>query len=269
MLPDFELIQHSFHGGHDVTIIPLSDVHLGSQECMEQELIKFIAEVKDHPNVYLVLGGDLIDNGTRSSVTNLFAAKMRPSEQKREMAKILEPVRDRILCILPGNHERRSGKDADDDPCYDIAAKLDLESVYRENIAFVKIKLGSEDHAAASFQRPTYVLVVLHGAGGGMYTGGSVNRSENFGYTIDGMDALIVGHTHKPFNTSPGKTFIDSRNNVVSMKSFDVISSTSWLTYGGYAARGMMRPASFRPTKLVLCGDHKETIVISRDRFFD
>ena len=229
MLPDFEMIQHQFLGGHDITIIPVSDVHLGSPECMEQEFIKFIETVKETPNVYLILGGDLIDNGTRSSVTNPFRATMSPSVQKREMANILAPVRDRIICMLPGNHERRSGKDADDDPCYDIAAKLDLENLYRENIAFIKIQLGLEGHDCAGFQRPCYMLTVVHGSGGRILTGGAVNRSERFGYVIDGADALILGHTHKPYTTQPGKIQIDSRNNKVSIKPFKVISSTSWL----------------------------------------
>ena len=152
MLPDFEMIQHQFLGGHDITIVPISDVHLGSPNCMEQEFIKFIDQVRNTPNMYLILGGDLIDNGTKSSVTNPFRATMPPSQQKKEMAKILEPVRDRILCIVPGNHERRSGKDADDDPCYDIAAKLDLETLYRENIAFVKIELGVKETASGAMK---------------------------------------------------------------------------------------------------------------------
>ena len=85
MLGDFELIQHSFLGGHDITIIPVFDVHLGSQECMEQEFIRFIKKVAETPNVYLIIGGDLIDNGTKSSVTNVFRATMSPSQQKKEM----------------------------------------------------------------------------------------------------------------------------------------------------------------------------------------
>ena len=273
MLPDFEVIQHQFYGGHDITIIPLYDVHLGSPDCMEQELIAFVNKVKNTQNVYLILGGDLIDNGTKSSVTNPFRATMPPSQQKREMAKILEPVRDRILCIVPGNHERRSGKDADDDPVYDIAAKLDIETLYRENMAFVKINMGEQRRPNGSgngHARPTYVLVVTHGAGGGILTGGAVNRSERFGYVFSGhMDALVVGHTHKAYSTSPGKIHIDSRNNVVSFKPFEVVSATSWLSYGGYAARGMLRPASYRPTFMILTGSHKEIIVTSRDRFFD
>ena len=264
-LPDFEMIQHQFLGGHDITIVPISDVHLGSPGCMEQEFISFIKTVKETPNMYLVLGGDLIDNGTRSSVTNPFRATMPPSQQKKEMANILSEVRDRILCFVPGNHERRSGKDADDDPCYDIAAKLDLEHLYRENIAFVKVQLGTKEREngtlTGGYQRPTYMLTVVHGAGGGILTGGAVNRGERFGYVIDGMDALIVGHTHKPFTTQPGKIQIDPRNNKVSIKPFKVISSTSWLEYSGYAARGMLLPTTHCLNTLTLRGDKKEIVV--------
>ncbi|MBP5720410.1 MAG: metallophosphoesterase [Bacteroidales bacterium] len=265
MLPDFEMIQHQFMGGHDITIIPVSDVHLGSPECMEQEFIQFVQKVKNTPNVYLILGGDLIDNGTRSSVSEIFKATMSPSQQKKAMAKILSDVSDRILCFVPGNHERRSGKDADDDPVYDIAAKLDLEHLYRENIAFLKIQLGlktgASGHMSHGFDRPTYVITVLHGAGGGIYTGAAVNRNERFGYVIDGMDALIVGHTHKPFATQPGKIKIDPFNNKVSIKPFKVISSTSWLEYGGYAARQMLLPATHCLHTLTLKGRKKEIIV--------
>lgn len=264
MLPDFEMIQHQFLGGHDITVIPVADVHLGSPECREQEFMEFIQKVKETPNTYLVLLGDLIDNGTKSSVTNPFRATMPPSQQKREMANILEPVKDRILCILPGNHERRSMKDADDDPVYDIAAKLDIEHLYRENIAFVKIQLGTEDaqdeHSNSKY-RPCYCLVVTHGAGGGIMTGSSVNRNERFGYAIEGMDVLITGHTHKPLTTQPGKIVIDLRNNQVGVKPFRTVVATSWLDYGSYAARMMLLPSSFCLNMINLSGYGKEITV--------
>ena len=234
---------------------------------MEQRFIQFIKEVKETPNVYLILGGDLIDNGTRSSVSDVFEATMSPSQQKKEMATILSEVSDRILCFVPGNHERRSGRDADDDPVYDIATKMDLETLYRKNIAFLKIQLGVKERAFGSQssgeQRPCYMIVVTHGAGGGIYTGAAVNRNERFGYVIDGMDALVVGHTHKPFTTQPGKIKIDPYNNKVSIKPFRVICATSWLEYGGYAARQMLLPATHSLQKIVLKGKGKEIIVTS------
>ena len=169
---------------------------------------------------------------------------------------MLTPLKDKILCMVSGNHERRSGKDADDDPSYDIACKLDIEDRYRQNIAFLRIQIGNI--SGNGQLNPTYLLTVTHGAGGGMLTGGAVNRGERFGYVLDGCDAIIVGHTHKPFITQPAKIAIDSRNNRVSIKPFKVISSTSWLQWGGYAAQKLLTPSSFSPQIITLCGNRKE-----------
>ncbi len=259
MMGDFEMIVHKFPAREDITIIPIADVHLGAAECMEQEFIKFIDSIKNNPNIFLVLGGDLINNATRSSVSNVFEETRRPADQKKLMAKILEPVADKILCAVSGNHERRSGKDADDDPTYDILCKIDKEDIYRENIAFVKIQMGNSEGDGR--QNPTYTLVVTHGAGGGALTGGVVNRGERMGYAIDGMDALIMGHSHKPFITGPGKIVIDKFNNKVSVKPFKVISMTSWLEWGGYAAQKMLLPTSHSLQTLTLRGKLKEMVV--------
>ena len=259
MLPDFNMIIHKFPDREDITIYPIADVHLGARECKEQDFISFIDGIKDKPDVYLVLGGDLINNATRSSVTNVFEETMRPADQKKEMAKILAPVAHKILAAVSGNHERRSGKDADDDPTYDILCKLDKETVYRENMAFVKLQFGNPTGAGAD--NPTYALVVTHGAGGGMLTSGAVLRGERFGYAIDGMDALIMGHTHKPFTTVPGKIVIDKHNNKVSVKPFKVINMTSWCDYSGYAAQKMLLPSSHCMHTLTLRGTRKEMVV--------
>lgn len=259
MLPDFNMIIHKFPR-EDITIIPISDVHLGAPECMEQEFIKFIDKIKDEPNVYLVLGGDLINNATRSSVSNIFEERYRPSDQKKMMSQILAPVAHKILAAVSGNHERRSGsRDADDDPTYDILCKLDREDVYRENMAFVKLQFGDIDGNGAT--NPTYMLVVSHGAAGGQFTSGAVLKNERYGYAVDGMDALITGHTHKPYTSVHGKIYIDKRNNKVTVKPFKVISMTSWMEYGGYAAQKMLLPSAHALHTITLCGDHKEMIV--------
>lgn len=267
MLPDFQMIQHQFYGGHDITIIPIFDVHLGSPNCMEQEFIKFINHVKETPNVYLILGGDLIDNGVRSAIGGaVFCQTMFPSQQKKEMANILKPVKDRILCFVPGNHEQRSKKEVDDSPVYDIAAKLDLEDLYRENMAIIKIQLGKKETKNGGMprgsDRPTYVLSVLHGSGGGVLSGAGLNRNERFGYVFSGaMDALVVGHTHKPMISQPGKIHIDVFNNIVSIKPFKVITATSWLEYGNYATQKMLLPSTHCLQTLTLSGKHKEMTV--------
>lgn len=234
----------------------MCDVHLGAAEHKEKEWESFCSQVLNDSNAYIILGGDLINNATKSSVSNVYAERMRPREQKRIMTEMLKPLAKKILCMVSGNHERRSSKEVDDDPSYDIACKLDIEDRYRENVAFLKIQMGNPQWDGKT--NPTYLLVVTHGSGGGMLTGGSVNRSERFGYVLDGCDALIVGHTHKPFITQPAKILIDARNNKVSIKPFKVICSTSWLEWGGYAAQKMLTPASFAPQVITLQGKRKE-----------
>lgn len=256
MLKDFEMLVHHFPKNEDLTIIPVSDVHLGAAEHMQRQWELFCQSVLENENVKLVLCGDLINNATRSSVSNIFEETMRPSEQKKVMAKMLEPLRDRILCAVSGNHERRSLKDADDEPTYDICCKLDIEDRYRENIAFVKLQIGDKD--ADGMRNPTYMMAVSHGAGGGILTGGAVNRNERFGYVLDGVDILITGHTHKPYVTQPAKIVVDGHNNKVSLKPFKVVSASAWLDYGGYAAQKMLLPSSHASQVITLAGNKKE-----------
>ena len=78
---------------------------------------------------------------------------------------------------------------------------------------------------------------------------------------VDGADAIIVGHSHKPFVTQPAKIKIDTQNNRVGIKPFKVITSTSWLEYGGYAAQKMMLPASHALQMVALGGNRKEILV--------
>ena len=256
MLSDFQLICHHFPERKDIRIYPIADVHLGAAEHLTREWEQFCQRVKDE-QAYIILGGDLINNSTRNSVSNIFEETMRPRDQKRLMVEMLKPIRDRILCMTTGNHERRN-KDVDDDPSYDIACKLDIEDIYRENIAFLKIQIGNKELDGT--RNPTYLLTVTHGAGGGMLTGGAVNRAERFAYVLDG-DALILGHTHKPFVTQPSKIKIDPHNNKVTLKPFKVISMTSWMSWGGYAAQKMLNPTSFCPQVITLCGTKKEISV--------
>lgn len=249
MLNDFEMITHSFD--ESITIFPISDVHFGSLDHMTKEWEDFCNMVQNTPNAYIILGGDLINNNTRNSVGSPWDDTIRPREQKRKMVEYLTPIRDRILCCTTGNHEARSLKDADDDPTYDIMTKLDLEHLYRPNICFMKVSLGHRKGDNTPIQ--SYTFAVTHGAGGGIYTGATVNRNERFGNVIEGLDCLVVGHTHKGTVTKPSKIVIDRKNNRVSMSHYTVISMVPWLNFGGYALKKMLLPSQVAdPQKLDL-----------------
>lgn len=250
MLNEFDLIRHTFPD--EITIYPVADVHLGALEHAENEWQAFLKKVKDE-NAYLILAGDLINNSIRSAkFANPFDEVLRPREAKARMVEYLKPFKDRILCVVTGNHEARTLRDADQDLTYDICSKLDIEHLYRETIAYMGIGVGSGSRPNGK-PTVTYTFAVTHGSGGGIYTGAAVNRNERFGNVVDGLDCLVVGHVHKGFISKPAKIEINIHTNRVSMKHYVVISCVPWLNYGGYAAKSMLLPAQIcDPQKLKL-----------------
>lgn len=259
MLTDFDLITHSFPG--EIDIYPIADVHLGAVEHRETEWQAFLKKVESD-NAYLILAGDLLNNSTRGTrFANPFDEVLRPREAKRRMTEYLEPVKDRILCVVTGNHEQRTVRDSDQDLTYDICSKLDIEHLYRESIAFMGISVGQRNITA--YPECTYNFCVAHGSGGGIYTGAAVNRNERFGNVVDGLDCFVAGHVHKGFISKPSKIVFDGRNKNVFMRHYVVVSCVSWLNYGGYAARATLLPAHVcDPQRLHLVADryHKKII---------
>lgn len=260
MLNDFDLIRHSFDD--EIDIYPVADVHLGAVEHSEPEWQAFLRRVENE-NAYLILAGDLLNNSTRGTrFANPFDELLRPREAKRRMVEYLEPIKDRILCVVSGNHEQRTVRDSDQDLTYDICAKLNVEHLYRENMAFMAISVGKR----TNLEKPqsTYTFAVTHGSGGGIYTGAAVNRNERFGNIIDGLDCLVSAHVHKGTISKPAKIVIDGRNNCVSMKHYVVVSCVPWLNYGGYAARAQLLPAQIcDPQRLRLVANKNDKKIIT------
>lgn len=258
-----KIIAHSF--ASSINIIPIADVHLGSMYHQEKEWNQFLKNIQSLDNTYLILAGDLINNNTRSSVGSPFDDILRPREQKRIMTEMLAPIRDKILCIVSGNHENRSLKDADDDPTYDIACKLDLEDIYREDLACNLIRVGHHTRRTSSSggsHVQAYSIVVTHGSGGGIYTGASVNRNERFANVFDNLDCLITGHSHKPSITRPTKEVIDSRSLSILRKEVVCVTCASWLDYSGYALRKQLLPTASSSVMMLTLSDdsHKKYI---------
>lgn len=254
MLADNEMIVHNFSDRDKLTIVPVSDVHLGALEHNAYAWEAFIKEIQEEPDTYVMLVGDLINNSTRTSVANPFDEVMRPREQKKAMVEHLEPIKHKVLCAVSGNHERRSLKDSDVDLTYDIMSRLDIENIYRENIAFVKIGLGTRPTGGT--YECNFIFAVTHGTGGGVYTGAAVNRNERFGNVIEGADCIVVGHTHKGTVSRPSKIVVDARAEKISMRNYTVVSAESWMSYGGYAAQKMLLPSeTSNPQRIYLSGD--------------
>lgn len=234
-------------------IIPLGDAHYGSHEFNETRWHTVIKQIQDEPDTFCVLVGDLIDNGLRNSLTNVFEATASPSEQKEWLYNELLPIKGKILGAVGGNHERRTQKEADQDPLYDVMCRLGIEDVYRQSICFMQVKLTypckEKGKTSDVKQRYTFSFAITHGAGGGQYIGSSANRVQNFGMAIEGIECLITGHTHKPVSFPVSKLVFT--NGRVIRKQFVVAVTASFLDYGGYPVQKLMQPAAHVTTEII------------------
>ncbi len=213
----------------DAKIYLVGDGHIGAREHQAKKWGNFLKFIEETPEAYVIIVGDMLNNTTRSSVGDIYDDLMNPSEQKRVLFNQLLPIKDKIVCGVPGNHESRSRKDTDMDPLYDVFVMLGIQDRYRRNACYARIKLCNDDICTAS-----YKFVCMHGK--------SVTKEEWFSLCLEDIDAFITGHTHRPRITRPAKIVFPTRGKSVYSKSFVDVVVPAWLDVGGYALRDMYRP---------------------------
>ena len=239
MLDDFTPIIHTLPG-RTIRCWAVSDVHIGAREADIDGFSAFLRKIQADDDSYLVICCDVINNGIRDSVTNVYQETMPPSEQVRLAAELLEPVADRILGCVGGNHERRTAKAVDLDPMFQVMTLIGKPELYRQNMAFVRVKLKNGEKST----QDNYSLLLVHGK--------TENKKRQLARSVEGIDAIVSAHTHNGLVEKPSRICFTKHNNVV-VKSVVSLTATSWLEYGGYAAYGLLLPnATSDPQCLVL-----------------
>ena len=229
MLDDFILINHKFDKNTKLNIYPLGDVHIGSKECDLELLKQWIEMVKNDPNGYVVIVGDMMNMGLKNSKSNVYEEKLSPMEQKELCYELLNPIAQKILAGCSGNHEYRSVRETGTNPLYDVFCRLRIEDRYRENACFLKLTVGKNGR-----NPNTYGVVLTHGS--------SKNKDLTWTYAIDGCDCFISGHTHLGTHQPCGKIRMDLTHNKVKTVGYQHIVVIPFQSYGGYAIRGKYIP---------------------------
>lgn len=248
-----KVITKTYPGNWDyLNLYPISDTHIGAQECRIKELKAYIEHIRQDPRAAVILAGDIINNGVKSSKTNVYTEIYSPRQQKRIAIDLFRPIQDKIVTAVAGNHERRTANESDQDVTEDMCDAWGVD--YGGDMAFVKLSVGSK---IRNNKPVTYMLCVTHGAGGGGLIGSGLNRSDKMQMAVEGVDIMISGHTHKPSKAHSARLVFDPRNNKVTERNTLLFVCTGWLNYGGYPTQGMMAPVAFYPDHIRLDGRSK------------
>lgn len=235
-----------------IEILPLADMHIGDRCCDFKLIQRRIEYIRDTPNVYCILNGDLMDTAIASSVGDTYAASLQPMEQLKQCVKIFAPIKDKIICITSGNHENRVYKSDGLDMTEIMATQLGIAELYTDTAAILFVRFGKEKRG----RKLCYAAYVTHGSGGGRKEGGKINRLADLAAIVD-ADLYIHSHTHLPaiFKTAYYRT--NPQNSSVAKVDKMFVNTSAHLDYGGYGSRAGYKPSS-TDTPVIYLDGHKK-----------
>lgn len=233
-----------------------ADEHMGDPHSDIKRLLQRIEHVKNTPDAFCILNGDIIDNATKTSIGDTYTQDLNPMEQLTKPVEIFEPIKDKILCITHGNHENRTYKKEGINLSYLMAAQLGLTDSYTPTSAVLFIRFG-QDVRNGRDQKIRYTVYVLHGSGGGRKEGAKAIRLADMAAIID-TDIYIHGHTHLPMIMKQGYHRIDPKSSTVTHVSKLFVNTAANLDYGGYGEAGEFKPASKDTPVIYLDGRKKQ-----------
>lgn len=232
-----------------------ADEHLGDEHSDLKRLLSRIEYVKNTPNAYCILNGDIIDNATKTSIGDIYTQVFNPMEQIARAVEIFEPIKDKILCITHGNHENRTYKKEGINLSCLIARQLGLDDKYTPTSATLFIRLGN-GHSSTHHRKICYTVYVLHGSGGGRKEGAKAIRLADMASIID-CDIYIHSHTHLPMVMEQAFHRIDTSNSAVALVDKLFVNTAANLKYGGYGEAGAFKPSSKDTPVIYLSGTKK------------
>jgi metallophosphoesterase superfamily enzyme len=140
-------------------LLVVSDLHVGDKAFGKESRAKLrglLEWVKETPNARIILNGDLLNTATRMSKTSPFEQDMTLEEQVNTVARFFEPVKDRIIGAVCGNHEKRIMDFAGYDPTLSILTLLGLSpsELYFKHCGVIKVKVGRRPRPGGPWPRP-------------------------------------------------------------------------------------------------------------------
>lgn len=236
-----------------IEIHTLADFHMGDKFCDYTEINRRIADIKENPNAYCILNGDLMNNATKTSISDCYAEQLTPMQQINQAVELLRPIRDKILSIQSGNHEKRTYRKEGIDLTEVVARELFLLDKYSRSGNLIFIRFGWNETRK---RKQWYSIYANHGAGGGRKEGAKAIRLADMASIVD-ADIYIHSHTHLPMIMKQGFYRVDNINSSAKKVTKLFVNTSSTLAYGGYGEEYEYKPNSTHTPIIYLNGTKK------------
>lgn len=254
-----KVISHDLPKFTELELYPLADVHIGDPLQDKKRIAQFINEVLDEPHRYVIVNGDILNWASRNSVSDIYSEEISPNEQIDEAVDLLEPIRDKILVIVDGNHEQRAYKSEGISPMYQVAKRLNIFDKYSPGAYLLFLSFGKSQ--GRECRKMIYSLYGRHRTSGGKRPGSKANALEDMSMIVD-ADIYLVSHSHLPLTMKKSFFRCDYRNRKVTQVDKLFVNSNAFLKYGGYGEELGFTPTSTQYPKIILDGISRDAKVL-------
>ena len=239
-----------------IELYTVADLHIGDKLSNKEKTAELLKTIADNESAYCILNGDLMNNATKSSVSDSYAEELSPMDQIQQCIDMLNPIKDKILAINQGNHEYRTYRTEGVDITKIVAMQLGLGDKYSATSSLIFLRFGNVKTKHPNDQ-VLYTIFCLHGSGGGRKEGAKAIRLADMASIID-ADIYIHSHTHLPMIMKQSYHRTSLSNSSVSKVNRLFVNTSAMLEYGGYGEKYEFKPNSTDTPVIYLNGRKKE-----------
>lgn len=241
---------------NQIEIMLIADWHWADPQSNHKRILADIEYVKTHDNCYAVLCGDIMNCAIASSVSDTYAETLSPMEELRICVELFEPIKDKVVAVVPGNHERRHYKTNGIDITELLCRQLGIQDRFSPTTALVFIRFG-ESNREHPGKKTMYTMYVTHGSGGGRKEGGKIQRLVDLS-TIVEADIYVCGHTHLPATLKDTFAKPNAGSSSITYCTRLFVNTSAKLDYGGYGEVMSLKPSCMDTPIIQLSGLKKE-----------
>lgn len=240
----------------EIEIMPVADYHWADPHSDHAKILDDLTYIKNHDNCFCVLNGDLMDCAIASSIGDTYGASLSPMDELKACMELFAPIADKILCVVPGNHEARHYRTNGIDLTMLMCKQLGIEDRYSPTTALVFLRFGQLSGKQHN-RKVVYTIYVSHGNGGGRKEGGKIQRLVDLSTLVD-ADIYLCGHTHLPAMLKDGFARPNLGNSSVNYGTRLYVNTSAKLNWGGYGETGGFKPPCTDTPIIHLNGRKKE-----------
>lgn len=202
------------------SLYPIGDIHKGHVGHDKNALRKVIKQIEDNPHAYWIGMGDYgeyidwldkrFDPNSVDKSVYVHEFKNVAQVLNRLIVTDLEPIKDKCLGLLRGNHEKTYAERKSFDPAADLAERFKVKYLGYEALTRITIKdIGGTN-------RYSLVVYTHHGFGAGKKPGSHVNNMLDMvlGYEAD---LYILGHDHRIITMKCMRKWLNTKGSLVNL----------------------------------------------------